>query len=1422
MGMQMRTTNTKFQEGGPKSSFLTAEKRARLKTNPVKVRFAEEVVVNGHNQGSSLLCMPNVLKVYLENGQTKAFKFEANTTVKDIVLTLKEKLSIRSIEHFALVLEEQYNVLKMYLLHDDELIGQVVQRKESHDYRCLFRVCFIPRDPLHLLQQDPVAFEYLYLQSCSDVLQERFAVEMKCSVALRLAALHIQERIITCAQPQKVSLKYIEKDWGIENFISPTLLRNMRGKDIKKAISFHMKRNHLLLDPRQKHLLSAAQVRLCYLQILGDLKLYGGKVFNVTLMLQDRETCIALLVGAKYGISQVVNSKLNIVTLLAEFANISRLELTKESDKVSMVKIYLQDIKVLTVLLESNSAKDLACLISGYYRMLVDSSSSMFIWEERKPQMHRISAEEGYESRTCSDSEDSSEPDSSLDRFSDTHSPKYSTISPPIEEEREQEDLEQERKTLEDKQMSFSNGYSISDSLSEASDSANTESRGPKSSGSSDSLDALEEDDLEACSASHPEIFQFCNSALQKLAHNDKMVIFSADGDEESGTSQENFFAFFLPPLLSSPGLPQSEEESRRENGGSVLESKLAQSNVMEYYSLCANLSPASSGGKNTQSDSPESCSLQEPGDYEKIIEGQALAFVLRSPPGFKKTNSDDNICDGSKRMTPTEPQAGSEILPLHPSQELPSCGSLDENILSRQSRRMKPKPGKDPMGANNLRKRRSFLETNYTSQVSFPRASSLETNVRCSKDTTISGIGNPAAETLLKEPQQIPNLLEATQKTQVVQNSTSSPDSTETGRNSSVPNSVLRLASAQARGGSLDSSVGSLDSFYMPLHQSPHLNTPEINFHREDLDPSCKEKTEKLTEMARQVQGHCEVKAESAVKQELHKKASTIKPPTGISYVLIEEIIHTTTKPSGSPNSIQDKPSSFAPVLDLDSLPAEKTKKQEQVLSDPCKRVKSDSILCDSSHALGDLKFEEGTSQLSNKDATQKSGDEKRLGTSNVTQLFFNCSDTSGRICWPNFSSAAGNAKICQQADDERQRITSRNGLGVNNLSLKDGVINQVPAHLSAMSMSRNLCQSTDVAGDFKTEGGNLTGNGLVADYKNKRSSSLMVSSENIKQSKTDNSAGQGYPSFDILSKAARPSEKNCTSALSFLSSDNATGGAVAFSDTGPPCLVNSEETFTPGHKRERCSCQLSYASCFHGTENESELDSAKPFASSISEGPLTTPPSTGNPLPSYFNPARHHQEHTYMNGTPRDSQNHRYLPELPIQELSCMKEKWSVSPFDFCHLLGDVVELKEILKRSSGSQRKHPEDQCAALFSENKNALQVESKRLLANCQKIIKAQGPSPETPMIIQNTFQNLLQLTEACLQFTNCGFCSSGHTSLKTNLRDVLCSYQQFLEASRQTHDDYSNRSLKRCVCQYTALTTSLFCLIQQFKASSCT
>lgn len=44
---------------------------------------------------------------------------------QDIVLTLKDKLSIRAIEYFALVLEQQYSITKLLLLHEDELIQKV-------------------------------------------------------------------------------------------------------------------------------------------------------------------------------------------------------------------------------------------------------------------------------------------------------------------------------------------------------------------------------------------------------------------------------------------------------------------------------------------------------------------------------------------------------------------------------------------------------------------------------------------------------------------------------------------------------------------------------------------------------------------------------------------------------------------------------------------------------------------------------------------------------------------------------------------------------------------------------------------------------------------------------------------------------------------------------------------------------------------------------------------------------------------------------------------------------------------------------------------------------------------------------------------------------------------------------------------------
>ncbi|TKS67124.1 PDZ domain-containing protein 4 [Collichthys lucidus] len=366
----------------PKSAFISAAKKAKLKTNPVKVRFAEEVIINGQVpetvKDNSLLFMPNVLKVYLENGQTKSFRFDSNTSIKDVILTLQEKLSIRSIEHFSLMLEQRAegSASKLMLLHEQEMLTQVTQRPGSHKMKCFFRITFVPKDPVDLLRRDAVAFEYLYVQSCNDVVLERFGSELKYDTALHLAALQMYILTINTKQSQKVSLKYIEKEWGLALFLPPAVLSSMKEKNIKKALTHILKTNQNLVPPGKK--LTALQAKVHYLKYLSDLRLYGGRVFKSTLVQGEKHTEVTLLVGPKYGISHVINTKTNLVALLADFSHVNRIEMYTEDENRVRVELHVLDVKPITLLMESVDAMNLACLTAGYYRLLVDSRRSIF------------------------------------------------------------------------------------------------------------------------------------------------------------------------------------------------------------------------------------------------------------------------------------------------------------------------------------------------------------------------------------------------------------------------------------------------------------------------------------------------------------------------------------------------------------------------------------------------------------------------------------------------------------------------------------------------------------------------------------------------------------------------------------------------------------------------------------------------------------------------------------------------------------------------------------------------------------------------------------------------------------------------------------------------------------------------------------
>ncbi|XP_017313764.3 FERM and PDZ domain-containing protein 4 isoform X5 [Ictalurus punctatus] len=366
----------------PKSAFISAAKKAKLKSNPVKVRFAEEVIINGQLpdtvKDNALLFMPNVLKVYLENGQTKSFRFDNSTSIKDVIMTLQEKLSIKCIEHFSLMLEQRAEDLgsRLLLLHEQEMLTLVTQRPGSHKMKCFFRISFVPKDPVDLLRRDGVAFEYLYVQSCNDVVRERFGPELKYDAALRLAALQMYVLSLTTRPTQKFSMKYIQKQWGLAHFLPPSVFSSMKEKNIKKALTHILKTNQNLVAPGKK--LTILQAKVHYLKYLSDLRLYGGRVFKSLLLQGDKETGVTLLVGPRYGISHVINVKTNLVALLADFSHVNRIEILTEDEVNVRVELHVLDVKPITLIMESSDAMNLACLTAGYYRLLVDSRRSIF------------------------------------------------------------------------------------------------------------------------------------------------------------------------------------------------------------------------------------------------------------------------------------------------------------------------------------------------------------------------------------------------------------------------------------------------------------------------------------------------------------------------------------------------------------------------------------------------------------------------------------------------------------------------------------------------------------------------------------------------------------------------------------------------------------------------------------------------------------------------------------------------------------------------------------------------------------------------------------------------------------------------------------------------------------------------------------
>ncbi|XP_050521088.1 FERM and PDZ domain-containing protein 4 isoform X2 [Daktulosphaira vitifoliae] len=365
-----------------KSALLSSAKKAKLKSNPSRVRFAEGVLVNGSPScpvsafsggDPNIALLPNVLKVFLENGQTKSFKYDSTTKVKDVVASLQNKLCIKAGEHFALVLEQVKSLRrhKLTLLDPEHTLAKVASRPGSHNLRCLFRVAFVPRDACDLAQKDLNAFEYLYLQCCNDVVQERYAPELKYDIALRLAALHIHQHAMANNIPYcKVTVKAIEREFGLEKFVPISLMESMKRKELRKLLTHLLKLNQTMTGTNYKTL-TALQAKLYYLTIISELPSYGAKCFSTNVRDCNLETVI--LISPKMGISQIVGLRNSMPVPLADIEQVTMIKVQKEDQISSKVTLFLQNTiqKEVSFCMEDRDADEFILVIKGYFKLLM-------------------------------------------------------------------------------------------------------------------------------------------------------------------------------------------------------------------------------------------------------------------------------------------------------------------------------------------------------------------------------------------------------------------------------------------------------------------------------------------------------------------------------------------------------------------------------------------------------------------------------------------------------------------------------------------------------------------------------------------------------------------------------------------------------------------------------------------------------------------------------------------------------------------------------------------------------------------------------------------------------------------------------------------------------------------------------------------
>lgn len=276
-----------------------------------------------------------------------------------------------------------------------------------------------------------------------------------------------------------------------------------------------------------------------------------------------------------------------------------------------------------------------------------------------------------------------------------------------------------------------------------------------------------------------------------------------------------------------------------------------------------------------------------------------------------------------------------------------------------------------------------------------------------------------------------------------------------------------------------------------------------------------------------------------------------------------------------------------------------------------------------------------------------------------------------------------------------------------------------------------------------------------------------------------------------------------------------------------------------------DACGCPAIYTNCFSGGVSfDDELTiyefSCRTQSSSVTPTSGTSLPlMTSPPVPSFLSTST-----THSPSFPRSKLFSYSTSELspllsPLSDTSdCFlshthkdtigglgQQRYPEPPAGFKVLRIDVDQLLSILE-SSGAERsveghggRHPRDTCPAHFTENKRVLQIEARRLMSGCQKVVGI-GQSPEEMLhSLADSFRTLVELAGICLWFSGCDRCDRRNAEAVAGLADVARTFRDFCLAAERASSKHSCQDLstKLLAKQCTALTASVFCLTQLFR-----